>query len=36
MEELGDQDESGGAIVELTARVQELEQQVAELKAELH
>jgi uncharacterized small protein (DUF1192 family) len=36
MEELGDQDESGDAIAELTARVQELEQQVAELKAELY
>jgi len=36
MEDLGDQDESGDAIAELTARVQELEQQVVELKAELH
>lgn len=36
MEDLGDQDEPGDSIAELTARVQELEQQVAELKAELH
>jgi SepF-like predicted cell division protein (DUF552 family) len=36
IEDLGDQDESGDVIVELTARVQELEQQVVELKAELH
>jgi uncharacterized small protein (DUF1192 family) len=36
IEDLGDQDESRDSIAELTARVQELEQQVAELKAELY
>jgi polyhydroxyalkanoate synthesis regulator phasin len=36
MEDLGGQEGSGNPIVELTARVQELELQVAGLKAELH
>ena len=36
MEDLGDQEEPGNPIAELTARVQELELQVAGLKAELH
>ena len=36
MEDLGGQEESGNPIAELTARVQELELQVAGLKAELH
>jgi len=36
MEDLGDQEESGDSIAELTAKVQELEQQVKGLKAVLH